>query len=271
MRQMVPFRYLRDGRRGAAAVAAAALLACAPAAGAPGPAAARAVSVAAAANVKPAVDDLARAFEAAHPGVTVAVTAGASGAIFAQLRSGAPFDIFFSADREYPRRLAAAGLASGDETVYAVGRLAVWTPPGSRLDLAGRGLAALADPAVRRLAIANPAVAPYGAAAEAALRAAGVWDALGDRLVLGESVAQAAQFARTGAADAAVLPLSLARSPALAAGRTWTVPASAHPPILQAAVVLRSARDPTLAAELLRFATGPAGRAVLARHGYALP
>ncbi len=204
-------------------------------------------------------------------GVAVAVTAGASGAFFAQLRSGAPFDVFFSADRDYPRRLVEAGLAPGGEVVYAIGLLAVWTPAGSPLDLAGRGLAALADPAARRIAIANPALAPYGRAAEAALRSSGVYEAVKDRLVLGESVGQAAQFARSGAADAALLPLSLARGPELSGGRAWTVPAAAHPPIAQSAVVLRDAREPALAAAFLRFATGPGGRAVLARHGYALP
>lgn len=254
-----------------AATLAAGLAAGAPPPGAPGKRGAGTLAIAVAANAKPVVDEMARAFEAAHPGVRIEVTSGASGTFFAQVQSGAPFDLFFSADRAYPRRLVAAGLAVGSDVVYAVGRLAVWTPAGSPLDVAGRGLAALAAPDARRIAIANPSLAPYGRAAEAALRSARVWDAVEHRLVLGESVAQAAQFARTGAADAALLPLSLASGPGLAGGNVWIVPDGDHPPIAQSAVVLRGARDPALAQAFLRFATGPAGRALLARQGYGLP
>jgi molybdate transport system substrate-binding protein len=231
----------------------------------------RALAIAAASNLRPAMDALAAAFEAEHPGLDVAVTAGASGAFFAQVRGGAPFDLFFSADRDYPRKLIEAGLASGGEAVYAVGRLVVWTPQGSPVDLAGKGLAALADPAVRKIAIANPAVAPYGRAAEAALASAGVLEAVRGRLVLGQSVAQAAQFARSGAADAALVPLSLALAPALRDGRTHPVPASLHPALEQSAVILRTARDPALAGSFLAFVTGPRGREILARAGYGLP
>jgi molybdate transport system substrate-binding protein len=249
-----------------AAVAAAAALASP----LPADAAGRTLSIAAAANVKPAMDELERAFEAANPGVDVAVTAGASGAFFAQIKNGAPFDVFFSADREYPAKLVAEGLGAG-EIVYAVGKLVVWTPKGSRVDVAGRGLRALADPAVRRIAVANPAVAPYGRAAVAALEAAGILGAVKDRLVLGQSVAQAAQFAETGAADAALVPASLALTPALAGGNVHPVPPEMHPRLEQSAVVLHRARDLELARAFLSFVTGPAGRAILARGGYDLP
>jgi molybdate transport system substrate-binding protein len=247
-----------------------ALLAGGPApAGGDGP---RRLAVAAAANLEGAIDELARGFEAEHPGVSVAVTLGASGALHAQLRNGAPFDVFLSADDDYPRRLVQAGSARPeDEAVYALGRLAIWVPPGSPLDLAGRGAGALADPAVRRLAIANPRVAPYGRAAEAALRWAGVHGAVRDRLVLGQSVAQAAQFARSGAADAAVLPRSLALSPALAGGRVLVLPEESHPPLRQAAVAIAGARAPDLARAFLRFLLGPRGREILARRGYDPP
>ena len=230
----------------------------------------RPLAVAAAANLKPALEELERAFEESRPDVDVRVTYGASGAFFAQIESGAPLDLFFSADCEYPRRLVAAGLAK-DEVVYAIGRLALWVPRGSPLDVERRGLAALADPAVRKVAIANPAVAPYGRAAEVALRAAGVLDAVTPKLVLGASVAQAAQFAGLGAADAALVPLSLVSSPALAAGRSVPVPDALHPPIEQSAVVLEAARAPGLARDLLAFVCGAEGRRILARHRYALP
>lgn len=233
-------------------------------------ASARRLSVAAAANLKPAMDELARAFEAERPGAEVAVTAGASGAFFAQIRSGAPFDLFFSADRDYPRKLVEAGLG-GPEVVYAIGKLVVWTPRGSPLDLARRGLGALADPAAKRIAVANPATAPYGRAALAALQAEGLLPALEGRLVFGQSVAQAAQFAASGAADAAVLPLSLTLAPALAGGSAFPLPARSHPPQEQSAVILVGARDRPLAEAFLAFVTSPSGRAILLRSGYALP
>jgi molybdate transport system substrate-binding protein len=230
----------------------------------------RVLSVAAAANLKPAMDELARGFEAARPGVHVAITAGASGAFFAQIRDGAPFDLFFSADRDYPRKLVEAGLG-GPEVVYAIGKLVVWTPPGSPLDLARSGLRGLADPSVKRIAVANPTTAPYGRAALAALESEGLLAAVKDRLAFGQSVAQAAQFAASGAADAALLPLSLTLAPALAGGRTFPVPPSSYPRQEQSAVILAAARDRPLAEAFLAFVSGAAGRDVLLRSGYAVP
>ncbi len=228
----------------------------------------RTLSVAAAANLKPAMEELKKGFEAESPGVEVRVTTGASGAFFAQIQQGARIDLFFSADREYPRKVIEAGLASADgEVVYAIGKLVVWTPKGSAIDLEKKGLAALADPAVKKIAIANPAVAPYGRAAEAALAAAKVLDAVKDRLVFGESVSQTAQFAQTGAADAAFIPLSLTFTPALQGGVVYVVPASSYPAQEQSAVVLRSARDAALAKAFVAYVTGAKGRAILTRFG----
>jgi molybdate transport system substrate-binding protein len=228
------------------------------------------LSVAAAASLKTAVEELARAFEAERPGLEVRVSLGASGALFAQIRNGAPFDVFLSADREYPAKLVEAGLA-GAERVYAHGRLVAWRPRRSTLDLERGGLAALADPRVRRIAIANPAVAPFGRAAEAALRAAGVLDAVKGRLVVGTSVGQAAQFATTGAADVAFLPLSLALEPELAGGAVFRVPEALYPRIEQSGAVLSAARDPALALAFLELVSGEKGRAILAKYGYGLP
>jgi molybdate transport system substrate-binding protein len=230
----------------------------------------RPLSVAAAANLKPAMEELARAFEAATPGARVTITAGASGAFFAQIRNGAPFDVFFSADREYPRKLVEAGLG-GPEVVYAIGKLVLWTPAGSAVDPEREGLRVLADPAVRRIAIANPAIAPYGRAAVAALESAGVHAATKDRLVFGQSVAQVAQFAASGAADAALIPHSLALMPALAGGRIFPVPPAAYPRLEQSALVLAGAADRPLGEAFLAFVAGPAGRAILLRSGYDVP
>jgi molybdate transport system substrate-binding protein len=257
---------------GRAAAAAALLLVLAPARGAAPGTPARILAVAAAANLEPVLPELAAAFEAEHPGAAVRVTLGASGSFFAQIRNGAPFDVFLSADAEYPRRLVEAGVGREEDlVVYATGTLVVWAPAGTRLDLEGRGLAALADPALRKLAIANPALAPYGRAAEAALRAAGVLDAVKARLVLGESVAQAAQFAQSGAADAALLPLSLTLAPALRGGKVFPVPAGLYPAQPQSALAMARAREPELARAFVRFLTGARSRAVLSRSGYGPP
>ncbi len=236
----------------------------------PGAAARPTVAVAAAASLRPALDELARAFEA-EGGARVVATYGASGTLLAQLRAGAPYALFLSADRDYPRKAIEAGLAT-EEVVYAVGRLVAYVPRGSPARVDARGLAALADPAVRRVAIANPALAPYGRAAEAALRAAGVLEAVRPKIVLGESVAQAALLAHAGAVDAALLPASVATAPELArAGVAVPLDAAIAPPVPQSAVVLLGARHADLARAFLAFVTGARGRAIVARHGYDLP
>lgn len=232
----------------------------------------RTIRVAAAANLKLALEALARAFESERPGTRVALTFGASGSLSAQVENGAPFDAFFSADTGYPRALVEAGFAAeADEVVYATGKLVVWAPKGSPLALEAQGLAALAGPAVRKLAIANPAVAPYGRAAEAALRSAGVLEALQGRLVFGQNVSQAAQFAQSGAADAALVPRSLTFAPELAGGKVFPVPDASYPVQRQSAVVLRAAREPELARAFVGWVAGPRGRELLARYGYGLP
>jgi molybdate transport system substrate-binding protein len=230
------------------------------------------LTVAAAANLKLAAEELKRGFEAEHPGLEVTLTLGASGTFFSQLQSGAPFDLFLSADREYPARVIAAGLgAAADERTYAFGKLVAWLPPGSTLDLEKKGLAALAEPGVKRIAIANPAVAPFGRATEAALKSAGVYQAVKEKLVLGTSVAQAAQFATTGAADVAFLPLSLTFGQELSKGKVVPVAEALYPRIEQSGIVLSGAKQPALARAFLAFVTGEQGRSILARYGYGLP
>ncbi|HET8540239.1 MAG TPA: molybdate ABC transporter substrate-binding protein [Anaeromyxobacter sp.] len=229
------------------------------------------VAVAAAASLRPALEELARAFEREAGGCRVVATYGASGTLLTQLRAGAPFALFMSADRDYPRKAVEAGLAR-EEVVYAAGRLVAFVPRGSPAAVEARGLAALAEPAVRRVAIANPAVAPYGRAAEAALRGAGVLDAVRPKIVLGESVAQAAQLAHAGAVDAALLPASIALAPALAAaGAAFPLPPAIAPSVPHSAAVLTAARDADLARAFLAFVVGARGRAILARHGYDPP
>lgn len=230
------------------------------------------LAVAAAANLKTAAEELKKVFQAEHPGVEVTLLFGASGALFSQLQNGAPFDLFLSADRDFPARLVQAKLArAADERVYAFGKLVAWVPAASPLFLERRGLAALGEPGVKRIALANPAVAPFGRATEAALKNAGVYQAVQDKLVLGTSVAQTAQFATTGAADVAFLPLSLTLGKELASGRVYAVPVSLYPRIEQSGIVLAASLEPALARAFLELLTSEKGRAILLQAGYGLP
>jgi molybdate transport system substrate-binding protein len=230
------------------------------------------VSVAAASDLRYALDEVVIAFQAVHPDTEVTIAYGSSGSFHAQLVNGAPFDLFLSADIDYARQLGAAGVARADSLfTYAEGRLAVWVRSSSWLDLDALGLRALAEEGVRRVAIANPAHAPYGRAAEAALRSAGVYDAVKPKLVLGDNVSQALQFVESGAADVGVVALSLAAAPPLAStGRYVVVPATAHPRIEQGGVIMAAANGEG-ASRLRLFLLSQDGRAVLDRYGFAPP
>jgi molybdate transport system substrate-binding protein len=229
--------------------------------------------IAAAADLKFALDDVLVEFRKAHPGHDARPTYGSSGTLFAQIDNGAPFDLFLSADVKFPRQLIERGKAEkGTLFSYAVGHLVVWVPKESPLDVATLGVKALLDARVRKIAIANPAVAPYGAAAVAALQTLGAYDAVSARLVLGENVAQAAQFVQSGAADAGVISLSLALAPKMKdAGRYGEVPMDAFPKLEQAGVLCTAAANRAGAALLRDFLSSPAGRTVLQRYGFVLP
>jgi len=218
-----------------------------------GPAHAQSVAVAAAADLQAVLPELAARFEK-DSGRRVRLTFGSSGNFFAQIQNGAPFDVFLSADITYPRRLGQGGLAEPDTLKrYAVGRIALWTRADSGIDIS-RVLQALVGPGVRRIALANPAHAPYGRAAVEALRRAGLYEKARTRFVLGENVSQAAQFAHSGNADVGIIALSLALAPAMKASGVYVeIPPSLHRPIEQGAIVLRAARDKAAAREFLAF------------------
>ena len=232
------------------------------------PAQGPALRIAAASDLRFALEEVLAGFRAANPGARVEAAYGSSGNFFAQIREGAPFDVFLSADSEYARRLSGEGL-SEIPFAYAVGRLALVVPKDSGLD--PRGFAdLLKSPAIRRLAIANPAHAPYGRAAEAALRAWKVYDQIAIKLVLGDSVSQAAQFVDSGAAQAGLVALALTRAKdsKLAFAE---VPADTHPPLDQAGVVLKRTATPEAARAFQAYITGEAGRSILTRYGFGLP
>ncbi len=231
------------------------------------------LTVAAAADLKFAFDDLILGFAEIHPEIRIKVTFGSSGNLFAQLSNRAPFDLFFSADMDYPRRLIELGAAAkGSEFHYATGQLVIWVPNSSNLDFATRGIEAVSDAAVRKIAIANPKHAPYGRAAVAALKTLGVFDQIESRLVLGENVAQTAQFVETGVADLGLISQSLAMAPMMRdKGRSWPLPLNAYPPIEQGGMVLPWTKN-SKAAELLQtFVLGDEGRRILKLHGFRLP
>jgi len=229
------------------------------------------VTVAAASDLAEAMNEIAANFEKAT-GCAVRVSAGSSGNFLSQIENGAPFDVFFSADIEYPKKLEAEGLAAAGSTyLYALGKIVLWVRKDSRLDLS-KGLGVLRDPGIGKVAIANPLHAPYGRAAEEALRKAGVYDAVKDRLVLGENISQAAQFVESGNADAGILALSLALSPGLKEkGRYSRVPESLYAPIEQGAVAIRASKNPQGARALLDYVKNPATAALLERYGFVLP
>jgi molybdate transport system substrate-binding protein len=232
----------------------------------------REVAVAAASDLNVALEEVNTAFRRAYPDVAVTATYSSSGNIFAQVSNGAPYDVYFSADRSYPDRLVEAGLADGDSAfVYAIGHLVVWVPAGSEVDVERLGARALEDGRIRKIAIANPEHAPYGRAARDALQSLGVWDSVRSKIVFGENVAQTAQFVQSGAADAAVISLSLALSPAMRdTGAYWPVPLDTYPLLEQGAVVLSRARDREAARLYLDFVrTG--GREILERYGFSIP
>ena len=231
------------------------------------------VSVAAASDLKYALDELIVEFEKAHPNIDVEPTYGSSGNFFAQLSNKAPFDIFLAADIDYPRKLIEQGQAVKEsEFMYAIGHLVVWVRNESPLDVTGLGVQALVDPGVRKIAIANPKHAPYGRAAEAALKHLEVYGQVQDRLVLGENIAQAALFVESGAADVGIIALSLAMAPAMKEkGRYWSVPLDAYPRLEQGGAILNWARDRDATNAFRSFMTSEKGRNTLRRYGFQLP
>ena len=228
--------------------------------------------VAAAADLSAALDDVATQF-ASDTGESVTLVFGVLGMLMRQIRDGAPFELFLSADEAFVADLASRGLTRDAGVLYAVGRLALFAPHGSPLrpdeGLDGRARL-LSSGGVTRFAIANPAHAPYGRAAEAALRARGLWEPVQSRLVLGENVAQAAQFATTGDAVGGLIAHAIALAPAVRARGTFAlIPADLHPPLRQRMVLLKKA-GPT-AARFYAYLQSPAARRLLGRYGFTLP
>jgi molybdate transport system substrate-binding protein len=229
-------------------------------------------TIAAAANLNFALTEIARKFEHDR-GLHVEVVYGASGTLTRQIRDGAPFELFLAADEDFPNQLTAAGLTRDAGVLYAVGRLVLFAPTGSPLAVDERldGLSRLLQAGrVTRFAIANPDVAPYGRAAEATLRKRGLWDAVKLRLVLGDSIAQAAQFATTGNAVGGLIAYSQMKEPALTNKGTYALISQAdHPPLRQRMVLLKRATPS--AEQFYTYMQGAAARTILINNGYEAP
>lgn len=232
-------------------------------------AAPRELVIAAAADLSSALKDVADEFQK-KSGVQLKLSFGASGALTQQIENGAPFDVFFSADMDYPRQLATKGYA--DEATlyqYAVGKLVLWVPVDSPLDIEHHGLDVLLDPSVKKISIANPEHAPYGRAAVAALKHVKMYDRVADRLVLGESVSQAAQFVESGNAQAGMVALAHAVAPGMRSkGKYWEVPAEDYPPLAQGMVVLTHSQHTKEAAEFENYIKSKEAAEILKGFGF---
>src|SRR2546428_3769972 len=230
------------------------------------------ISVAAASDMNFAFKEIVAEFEK-KTGNTVRLSLGSSGNFFAQISNGAPFDLFFSADISYPKKLEEAGLAEpGTLYLYAIGRIVIWVPRGSPIDVGTLGIKALQHPSVKKIAIANPKHAPYGRAAVAAMEHYTLYEQVKDKLILGENISQTAQFVQTGGADIGIIALSLAVAPAMReTGTFWEVPLEAYPRLEQGAVVLKTAKDLKTTRAFLDYVKRPEGTAVFKRYGLFLP
>ena len=230
------------------------------------------INVAAAADLKFALDELVKEFGTTQPAITVKTTYGSSGNFYAQLENKAPFDLFFSADITYPKKLADSGLAlDRDVFLYAIGRIVVWTPKQSTIDVEKLGIQALLDPSVKKIAIANPTHAPYGVAAVRAMKSLKIYEQVKPKLVYGENVAQTAQFVQSGAADIGIIALSLAIAPQMHdTGKYWQVPLEAFPTMEQGGIILKWTKDAESARAFRDFVLGEHGREALKRYGFFL-
>jgi molybdate transport system substrate-binding protein len=229
------------------------------------------LTVAAAADLQSVMQEISTRFQK-ETGKTVKVIYGSSGNFLQQIQNGAPFDMFFSANLDYPKKLEAGGLTeAGTFYEYAIGKIVVWVPNDSKLDISS-GLPSLLNPAVNKVAIANPLHAPYGQAAVAAMKKEDVYEKLANKFVMGENISQTASFALSGSVDAGIIALSLALSPNLKdKGRFAEIPTKDYPPIEQACVILKSSQHKDAARVFLSFIKTSAITDLFRAYGFSLP
>jgi len=232
--------------------------------------AAQEITVAAAADLQFAMQDIAARFHK-ETGKSVRLIYGSSGNFFQQLQNGAPFDMFFSANLDYPRKLQADGLVEPDSYYqYAIGKIVIWVPNDSKLDVSS-GLRSLLDPSIQKIAIANPQHAPYGQAAVAAMKKENIYEKVSGKFVLGENISQTASFVVSGSAEAGIVALSLALSPTMKdKGRYAEIATADYLPIEQACVILKSSKQKDVAKAFLNFVKTPAVSELFRNYGFAV-
>lgn len=233
-----------------------------------GPLLAQSLRIAAASDLRFALDEIVALWQQQQPDTQVQVIYGSSGKLTTQIINGAPFDLLFSADIGFAELLHARGLSATEPAVYALGRIVLWS---NTLDAGQLSLAQLSDPAIRRIAIAQPAHAPYGLRAQEALQAAGVWEAVEPKLVFAENIAHAAQMAQSGAAQVGIIALSLAMAPGLTEQPHQLIDEHLHNPLTQAFVITRRAADKPQAQAFAGFMASPEAHAIMRRYGFLLP
>lgn len=233
------------------------------------PASAEKLTIAAAADLKYAMDEIVANFKKSRPGNDVDVVYGSSGKFHTQIQQGAPYDLFFSADIVYPRELVKQGLAASDAKPYAFGRIVLWS---SSMDATKMTLPSLAEPKITKIAIANPKHAPYGKRAEEALRAAGLWEKLQTKLVYGENIAQTAQYVQSGNVQVGIIALSLALNSGLAnSGGYYLIPDTLHNPLEQGYIITKRGAGKQLTRQFSDYIGSKQGRGVMIKYGFVLP
>jgi molybdate transport system substrate-binding protein len=221
------------------------------------------LTVAAASDLIAAFEEIGREFESAHKTKVVFVF-GSTGLLTRQIENGAPVDLFAAANVSYVEQLEQKGLIIPDtKAIYARGRITLWTPAESNLRLLG--IADLARPEVTRVAIANPDHAPYGLAARQALETAGLWERVRPKLVYGDNIRQALQYAETGNVEVAIVALSLSTQ---SRGRWTLIPEELHKPIDQGMAIIKTTRNESAARAFTAFVNGPQGRAIMQKYGF---
>ncbi|MDQ1299129.1 MAG: molybdate transport system substrate-binding protein [Campylobacterota bacterium] len=224
---------------------------------------AKSITIAAASDMKYAMNEIVNLYVQRHNDVKINPVYGSSGKTFTQISNGAPYDIYYSADIEYPKKLKAMGKAIGDVKPYAIGQIVLWSNTLST----ARGIETLLSPNVKRVAIANPDHAPYGRAAVAALKYYGIYDDVKEKLIYGENISQAAQYVQTKAADIGILALSITSSPALKNTPPTLIPKLSHPPLLQGYIQVTNNPDAT---EFLLFFETKEANSILKKYGFIL-
>lgn len=226
------------------------------------------VRIAAASDLRYALDDIITLYRQAHADAHIEVIYGSSGKMTTQIINGAPYDLFFSADIAFPQRLKHQGLTATEPAIYAIGRIVIWS---NTLDAASLTLADLSADSIQRIAIAQPAHAPYGLRAQEAMRAAGVWEAVQNKLVFGENIAHTAQMTQSGAAQVGIIALSLAQFPALAEHGYYLIDDALHQPLTQSYVVTQRGGNKPEVRAFADFMTTNQAHAIMRHYGFVLP